>query len=321
MLASSIAAALVPILSGCGGANGQLNVTVTDTHCSRPPCAYKPGDTPEFRVSVANRGPGDASGVQVRVNMPSTFQYKSAQIGGNGNARTQPADAQVGVSDPNWGLWNLAAPTPGADDPYAHVDITFKAAVAGAPKTYNMVGSAEGDNTSGIIASQPLPVVLEPAPQLSLTATVQPASLKSGQSATYKVTITNSGDGIAGGVALLITLPPVLAFQQSVTPFGGNASRNNPIDPTKGSEEVFYAGFTIPPGSNAGPGFLSIVFKALVVVEPPAGTYSLSVQLNDDGGDVVSLVNAAPVTVIASPKPSPSPSPSPTPEPSPTPGQ
>ena len=71
---------------------------------------FKPGDTPQLVVRVANVGPGDAPGVAVRVNLPPKFRYKSADITGVGDARTQPLDARVGSSQPQWGFWALAAP-------------------------------------------------------------------------------------------------------------------------------------------------------------------------------------------------------------------
>jgi len=295
------------LIAACGSGGGQLSVTLTDASgCSQ--CRYKTGDTAMFVVTVANRGPSDAPGIQVRVDMPSTFHYKSSVITQQsfGDARTQPNDAQVGVSDPVWGLWHLAAPSPNQDPDhvYARVQIQFTVAVSGPPNKYGLVARAQGDNTSGSVDSRPLTLELTPAAQLSITATVQPGTVAAGQTATYKVTITNSGDGSAADVQVLITLPPVLQFQQSVTPFAGNASRNSPIDPTKGSEEVFYAGFTIPPGSNVGPGFVSIVFKAQVAAQPAGGAYPLNVQVNDGGGDVVSLINTAPLNVTAPPRPS-----------------
>ncbi len=309
---------VIPGLAACGGGNGQVSVEMSyPSGGGAGP--YKPGETQQFVVSVVNHGPGNAPGVQVRVDLPGSFRYKStAKIGGLGNARTQPVDARVGVSDPLWGLWDLAAPNPDAVDPadrLAHVDITFAADVGGAPDTYTLTGHAQGDNTAGIVSSSPLPVQVEPAPKLSVSATVSPTSLKANSVGTYRVTITNSGDGPANNVGVLIALPPAMGFQQTVTPFGGNASRSNPIDPVKNSVEVFYGGFSLPANSSAGPGFLTIVFKATVVSRPAKGTYALSIQLTDDAQDQVYLVDAAPVNVAGI-----SPTPSPTPRASPSPG-
>lgn len=307
-----VACTTLPALSACGsGGNGQVSVTVSGD--ANDPGPYKQGDTPRFTVSVANQGPGDAPGVQVRVDLPGSFRYKSTtHQGGLGNARTQPLDPKVGVASPLWGYWNLAAPNPDApqQDRLSHVDITFAVDVGGKPDTYSLTGHAQGDNTSGVVSSSQLPIKVQPAPKIALQATVSPAALKANSVATYRITITNSGDGPASNVNVLIALPPVMGFLQSVTPFSGNASRSNPIEPAKNSVEVFYGGFNLPANSTSGPGFVTIVFKAVVTQKPAAGTYPLSIQVTDSDQDQLYLVDAAPAAVsgvAATAKPSPTP--------------
>src|SRR5207302_5506740 len=124
--------------------------------------------------------------------------------------------------------------------------------------------------------SQAIAVEVQAAPRLMVTAKVAPTSLKPNGMAKYSVTVTNTGTAIAGNVDILITLPPVVTFLNSVTPFEGNASRSNPIDPVKGSVEVFYGGFNIPPASSAGPGIITVAFMVQVVARPPAGAYPLT---------------------------------------------
>lgn len=302
-LATVCAGSLGAAVAGCGGGNGQVSVSVRGE--GGP---YKPGDTETFSVDVSNRGPGDAPGIEVRVDMPGSFRYKATgSILGLGNARTQPVEPAVGVSDPQWGFWDLAAPNPsaGSSDEYAFVDIPFTVTVGGSPSTYTLTGLAQGDNTAGTVTSAPLAVTVEAAPAVAITATVSPTTLQPNSVATYRVTITNSGDGIARDVSILIALPPVMGFQQSVTPFPGNAGRVNPIDPVKNSVEVFYGGYELPPDSTAGPGIVTVIFKALVVTQPARGTYPINVQVTDSDQDTVYLVDAAPVVVSgATPTPS-----------------
>jgi len=90
-----------------------------------------------------------------------------------------------------------------------------------------------------------------------------------------------------------------MSFQRSVMPFRGNATRNNAVDPVRGSVLVFYSGFVLPPASSAGPGFIDIVFIAQVAAHPAAGSFQINVQVTDDALDVVTLSNAASVTVVA----------------------
>ncbi len=147
---------------------------------------------------------------------------------------------------------------------------------------------------------------------------------------TYQVRLLNGGTGPASDVAVLITLPPVMTFASSVTPFAGNGTRNRGVDPIKNTLEVYYDGFTLPALSNAGPGFLVIVFKANVlgggrsVTAPatatpengatltpsasgptpssaastvPPGTYTVDASITDFVGDTFSLHAVAPVSV------------------------
>jgi uncharacterized repeat protein (TIGR01451 family) len=308
LLLVACSGAALTALSACGGGNGQVSVTVNpDVNTGRGP--FKPGETERFVVDAVNHGPGDAPGVVVRVDMPGGFRYKSTEnITGLGNARTQPVDPSVGVSDPQWGFWDLATPNPGAGPQYefSHVEIHFTVTIGGSPSTYTLTGHAEGDNTSGSVASSPLPVTVKAAAKLNLTATVSPTTVGTNSVATYRVTITNSGDGPAHNVSALIALPPVMGFEQSVTPFPGNAGRVNPVDPVKNSVEVFYSGFELPADSSAGPGIVTIVFKAAVVARATRGAYPINVQVTDADQDEVFLQNAAPVMVTGIP-PTPTP--------------
>lgn len=295
------AGALAPLLAACGG-SGQITVSMAyaDQSNNGP---FKPSDTPQLVVTVVNNGPGDAPGVAVRVDLPSMFRYKAAEISGSGDARTQPLDAHVGSSIPEWGFWDIAAPSAGDK---SYVAITFTLSVQAPPGTYTVTGSAQGDNTAGSVTSNDLKLTLNGAPQLGMNARVQAGTLKGGDTATYSFTLTNTGTGPASNLALLVALPPVMTFQRSVTPFAGNASRSRSVDPVKGSVEVFYSGWLLPAASSAGPGIVTVVFVAQVVAQPAGGMFSVNAQLTDDEGDVVMLTGAAPVTVQAAPSPSPS---------------
>jgi uncharacterized repeat protein (TIGR01451 family) len=260
---------------------------------------YHAGDTPTFEAVVQNMGPGDASGVVVRADMPARFRYKSTEnISGVGEARTQPIDAHVGSQNPGWGLWDLAAPTlANGEKTYAKVTIDFTVDIEAAPAKYTMNVRASDDNTTSDLISAPISVEVQAAPRLGLTAKVSPSMLVAGAMTKYSVTVTNTGTAIASNVDVLVTLPPVMVFLQSVTPFGGNASRSNPTEPARGSVEVFYGGFNVPPASSIGPGFITLSFIAQVVAKPTSGSYPLNVQVTDSLADVVMLHNVASIIV------------------------
>jgi uncharacterized repeat protein (TIGR01451 family) len=305
------------LLSGCGGGNGQLAVKLESSEKD-----IKAGDTPQFRVIITNNGPGDAPGVVVHVDMPANFRYKATgTIDAHGQSRTQLLDAKVGSASPAWGLWDLSAPTmQNGKLTLSSVAIPFTVDVEASAASYTLAARASGDNTAGDVLSQPIQLKVRPAPRLNVSATVSTQSLKARDKTMYSVTVTNSGSDIAGNVAVLVTLPPVMSFQGSVTPFKGNATRNNAVDPVRGSVLVFYSGFVLPPASSVGPGFVDIVFIAQVASHPAAGSFPINIQVTDDALDVVTLSNAAQVTVggagSASSSPSASASASATPSPS-----
>lgn len=278
------------------------------------PGPYTPADKPQFTITVTNNGPSDAPGVEVRVDLPNAIHYRTSSITGFGNARTQVVDAREGTSQPAWGFWNLAAPGSGSGLCQSCLVITFTTDLAAPPGGYSITAHAQGDNTAGEVSSDPVNFTVNGAPKLDVTARVQAGTLFGNSSATYQVTITNTGTGPAQAVAVLITLPPVLTWQKSNTPFTGNASRSNPIDPVKGSVLVYYSGWTLPAASSSGPGIVNIVFVASTSGSPASGTYTSTVQVTDQEGDQVTLTNAAPVQVVGvSPTPQPTPSPTPAP--------
>ncbi len=302
-----MAGAALPVLAACGG-NGQISVKLTSA--SQGP--FTPADKPQFTITVTNNGPSDAPGIEVRVDLPNAIRYRTSSITGFGNARTQVVDAREGTSQPAWGFWNLAAPAAGSDLCQSCLVITFTVDIAAPPGGYSITAHAQGDNTAGEESSDPVNFTVNGAPKLDVSARVQAGTLFGNSSATYAVTITNTGTGPAQGVAVLMTLPPVLTWQKSNTPFTGNASRSNPIDPVKGSELVFYSGWTLPAASSSGPGIITIVFVASTSGSPVSGTYTSTVQVTDTEGDRVTLTNTAPVQVVgvsATPQPAATPTP------------
>ena len=201
--------------------------------------------------------------------------------------------------------------------------------IAGQPGGTAVQAFAQGDTTVGQSNDAGYNVVVDAAAKISALVSVAPSSVKRGGTVTYQVRILNGGTGPAGGVAVLITLPPVMTFAGSVTPFAGNGTRNKGVDPIKNTLEVYYDGFTLPPLSSGGPGFVVIVFKAAVLgagralhvhaaagerrfqpepercgarseqraVDGSARDVHRRRQLTDIAGDTYSLHAVAPVTV------------------------
>lgn len=299
ILALSILAPVALFITSCSSEAAQLSITLASTFGA----SYTPGATDAvFQAEVKNLGPGNASGVVVNAVMPASFQFASTDlITSNGAANTTPQDARVGVSNPHWGVWSLSAPTmPNGKAAYAFVKINFAVNIDAQPNTYSLAAEVVDDSLTDTVQSRPLQVAVNEAPRLGVTASVGPTSAHPDGQVTYRVTITNKGTGIAPTVEVLVTLPPVLEFQSTIQPFGGNASEEALIQPVKGSYIVFYGGFELPPQTTLGPGTLTIQFIAQCIPDPSKGVYTVQVSVTDASNEHVEIDNVAPLNVFNS---------------------
>jgi uncharacterized repeat protein (TIGR01451 family) len=307
-------------MSGCGSGSGQLHVSLSGdaaNYQANQPASYsryKPGDEATFTVEVVNTGKGAVTGVTVHVTLAAALRYHgTSSIDAPGATRTQPLDAAVNSTTPIFGLWTL--PAAGAAGS-AKVVITFTVDVGGEPGGATVQAYAAGDTDAGQTNATAYNVVVDPAAKVTALVSASPVSVKRGSTVVYQIRVINSGTGNAQNVGVLITLPPVMTFAGSVTPFAGNGSRSKGVDPIKDTLEVFYDGFGLPPLSNAGPGFVDIVFKATVVgavqssglpssttsaaaasSAAAAGTFTVDANVTDAAGDSFSLHAVAPVAV------------------------
>jgi uncharacterized repeat protein (TIGR01451 family) len=299
ILAVSILAPIALVVTACSAEAAQLAVTISSTFGA----SYTPGTTDaDFVVTVQNLGPGNASGVVIHAVMPASFQYAvTNSINSNSAARTTPQDAQVGVTNPEWGVWSLSSPTsPNGQADYASVSINFGVNITAQPNTYSLAAQVVDDSLTDTVQSHPIQVAVNEAPRLGISASVGPSTVHPDGQVTYRVTVTNKGTGIAPTVDVLVTLPPVLQYQSTIMPFGGNTSVESLISPVKGAYLVFYGGFEIPPQTSLGPGTLTIEFIAQCIPAPGKGVYPIQVAVTDASRDHVSLMNAAPLNVFSS---------------------
>jgi uncharacterized repeat protein (TIGR01451 family) len=323
-----VVAPVLPALIGCGSGTGQLQVSLSgeaSNYVAQQPgtyARYKPGDQASFTVTVINTGPGSVTGVTVHVALPASFRYRATtSIYAPGATRTQPLDAAVNTTAPIFGLWTLGSPGSAGSGTSVQVAITFTVDVSGAAGGASVQAFAAGDTNAGQTNATAYNVIVDAAANVSALVTANPATVARGGSVIYQVRVINSGTGNATDVGVLVTLPPVMTYSGIITPFAGNGSRNKGVDPIRNTLEVFLDGFTLPPLSNAGPGFVVIVFKATVLgagsppTRPsgtgtsappssapstvPPGTYTVDASITDAGGDTFSLHAVAPVAVIA----------------------
>ena len=192
------------------------------------------------------------------------------------------------MSNPEWGVWSLSSPTsPNGQADYASVSINFAVNITAQPDTYSLAAQVVDDSLTDTVQSHPIQVAINEAPRLGVTASVGPSSVHPAGQVTYRVTVTNKGTGIAPTVDVLVTLPPVLQYQSTIMPFGGNASQESLISPVKGAYLVFYGGFELPPQTTLGPGTLTIEFIAQCIPNPGKGVFTIQVAVTDASRDHV----------------------------------
>jgi uncharacterized repeat protein (TIGR01451 family) len=306
----------VPALGSCGsGSLSSLLVSLTPNQDS----AIKDGDTPSFTLSIVNNGPEAASGVSARVDLPDGVTYvatNNIDIDPYGVLRTLPQDPAVRTSTPSWGVWTLNAPVTQADGTVRrpHVDITFTVNVNAKPGGYQMVPHIFSDSADGELVGKGTDLQVGPSGHLDMTIAAVPNRVHRNDQVTYLLTVTNDGSGPSSAVDVLVTLPDILSFVRTDR-IGGNAARSRPTDPSAGTMLVDYGGWTIPPAGSAGPGRVTIVFKALVVPSAYAGKYTVSLQVSDASGSVSAVDDTAQIIVDAPPPPTATPATSATPSP------
>jgi len=299
VLAVAILAPIAVVVTACSTQAAQLSVTLASDFGA----SYTPGTSDaDFVITVENLGPGNASGVVIHALMPAAFQFAvTNSITTNGAARTTPVDAQVGGTNPEWGVWSLSSPTlPNGKTDNASVAIDFGVNITAQPDTYTLAAQVVDDSLTDTVQSHPIQIAINEAPRLSVSASVGPTSVHPNGQVTYRVTVTNKGTGIAPTVDVLVTLPPMLQYQSTISPFGGNSSMESLISPVKGAYLVFYGGFEMPPQTTLGPGSLTIEFIAQCIPDPGKGVFTIQVAVTDALRDRVSLANVAPLSVFSS---------------------
>jgi len=301
---------LVALLSACGSSSADIRATVTsDADLTK----VRPGDLVPFTATVGNHGPGAASSVTVRVDLPGGFRYQSTtSISGTGGAtRTQPSDPPVNSVSPLWGQWTMNQPGVNADGSQARAVLTidFLAKAGGAPGDYTLVPHVFSEGNDEVVG-QAAKVHLLASSDLTMSVAVDESSVKRGDLVHYHVSILNRGSGPAQGVGVLVTLPGGIVFNKTEH-LEGNYSRSGPVDPISGALIVYYGGWTLPAANSSRPGALTIVFSAKVLPTALGGRYAVTAQLTDSTGAVLSLGDTAALSVDA-PTPTPVP-PSPSP--------
>jgi uncharacterized repeat protein (TIGR01451 family) len=250
-----------------------------------------PGQLATISVSIRNTGAGPARGITVEDLLPDGFHfYELTTLGGNA-VRTSIQDP-AGAGNPRWGTWTL--PAPGSQE--SELVLSFKVQAGLRPGEFQNRLQLSVSGTP-IDAGQPLALVVEPRPSLSLTAATLAPSATSGSQLGYVLSVTNVGSAPAKRVTISASLPPGFLYA-ATSGYEGNASRVSYVDPPGNSLLPVWAAWDIPPMANGTPGLLQIRFLANLLPGVPPGTYTIAATLTGAQDIPASTAgNLAPVAV------------------------
>lgn len=132
-------------------------------------------------------------------------------------------------------------------------------------------------------------------PSISVSKTVDAATVNSGGTVTYTITITNSGAGAGVLTSVADTLPPGFAYA------AGSTSGLTAYEPVIAGQTLTWSGrWVVPRNAGVVDGALTLSFQATVA--NPAGTYDNNVTISGANFSPASTGDTAPVTVMAAPR-------------------
>jgi uncharacterized repeat protein (TIGR01451 family) len=244
-----------------------------------------PGAFTGITLSIRNTGAGPARGLRVEDVLPAGFHYyEFTTLGGNAirTATSEPA-AQ---GNPSWGTWTIPA---GNGNTVSALILSFKVQVTLSPGDYKNQVNLTTSEPAEIDQGDPVALVVEPRPSLTLTAAATTGQVTTGSMATYVISVANVGSAVAKGVAVSVSLAPGFLYS-TTTGYQGNSVRVAAVDPPANSLLPLWSSWDIPGASNGAPGLLRVTFQARVLPGVVPGLYNLTAA-------VTSLKDVAPQTI------------------------
>src|SRR5256886_1237228 len=143
----------------------------------------------------------------------------------------------------------------------------------------------------------PVAIVVEPRPSLTLTVAAAAGQVTTGGLATYVISVANVGSAVAKRVVVSVSLAPGFLYS-TTTSYEGNGLRVATIDPPANSLLPLWSSWDIPGASNGVPGLVRLTFQARILPAVAPGLYNLTAAVTS-AADVPpqTLGNAAPVSV------------------------
>jgi uncharacterized repeat protein (TIGR01451 family) len=252
-----------------------------------------PGVFTGITLSIRNTGGGAARGVTVEDVLPAGFHYyELTTLGGNAirTATSEPA----AKGNPSWGTWTIPA---GNGNTVSALVLSFRVQVALNPGDYKNQVKITTSTIGEVDQGDPVALVVEPRPSLTLTAAATTAQVTTGGMATYVISVANVGSAVAKSVVVSVSLAPGFLYS-TTTNYEGNGLRVATVDPPANSLLPLWSSWDIPGASNGVPGLVRLTFQARVLAAVAPGLYNLTAAVSS-AADVPpqTIGNTAPVSV------------------------
>ena len=252
-----------------------------------------PGVFTGITLSIANSGAGAARGVVVEDVLPEGFHYYELTTLGGNAIRTATSDPGS-QGNPSWGTWTIPA---GTGNTVSALVLSFRVQVPLNPGDYK--NQVKITTATGVEIDQgdPVAIVVEPRPSLTLTVAAAAGQVTTGGLATYVISVANVGSAVAKRVVVSVSLAPGFLYS-TTTSYEGNGLRVATIDPPANSLLPLWSSWDIPGASNGVPGLVRLTFQARILPAVAPGLYNLTAAVTS-AADVPpqTLGNAAPVSV------------------------
>jgi uncharacterized repeat protein (TIGR01451 family) len=298
-LANALAASLLLsplVLAACTGSETS-RLVVTQSTDAPAGADHKghvsPGVFTGITLSIRNTGAGAARGVVVEDVLPDGFHYYELTTLGGNAIRTATSDPGL-KGNPSWGTWTIPA---GSGNTVSVLVLSFRVQVPLNPGDYKNQVKITTPVPGEIDQGDPVALVVEPRPSLTLTAAAAAGQVTTGGMATYVLSVANVGSAVAKRVAVSVSLAPGFLYS-TTTNYEGNGLRVATIDPPANSLLPLWSSWDIPGASNGVPGLVRITFQARILAAVAPGLYNLTVSVTS-AADVPpqTLGNTAPVSV------------------------
>ena len=284
------------VLTACGpGESSRLVISQsTDVQSGADHKGHlAPGVFMGITLSIRNTGAGPARGVTVEDVLPAGFRYYELTTLGGNAIRTDTSDPAT-QGNPVWGTWTIPA---GNGNTVSALIISFKVQAAVKPGDYQNKVKVTTSVGADVAQGDPVGLVVEPRPALTVAAAAATAQVTTGGSATYVVSVSNVGSAVAKGVVVSVSLAPGFLYA-TTTGYEGNSVRVFAVDPPGNSLLPVWSSWDIPGAVNGAAGLLRLTFQARVLPAVVPGLYNLTVAVTS-AKDVPpqTIGNTAPVAV------------------------